>query len=406
MPSPWQSKFQPWPLEAELSQRVNEWQNSPSMRGHVVGSSPTTDNRFIKWLYESGFSGVTVNEGARERRRHLSIERSGIADYSAAAHANGTADSFAGQLVIPWVYQLAMFPGSEPGAGQDRGDCVSHAASGAERLAMCCDIASGIPDEKTGMVEGVPEVDPQGIADGITSSEWKYWWRGYNGDGWSCDVAAEVSMRHGIALRNNYSDLGIDLREYSGSLAGKYGSKSPPSAMDTFFNAHPIHAVADASSLAECRDALGNGHSIQSCGGEGFSSTRDQFGYSRRSGSWSHGYKNPGVDDRPEIKAKYGEPLLLNFNNWGTWNSGGRDIFDSAKLVPGLRAAIKKAVPWQAKTLEQLDIVNASTGSIQIPPGAWWCKWSEAKNRQFLVYSGALGWKRKNLPNWGGSLAG
>lgn len=416
MPSQPREKFQPWPTQEQVGQLANSFSSfssgrfgssaKPALVGHDAMSP-----EFVRWLYEQGFAGCELRgdiiEKAREERQRLAKERCGFTTFADVASHFKFADAGGGQLIIPFVWQIIAFgKESEPGAAQQRGDCVSHAASGAERLIVALDAVSGVPDAKTGIVEGVPDVDAVGIKNGVTSSEWKYWWRGYNGDGWSCDTAASVSMKRGIALRNTYPEIGVDFRVYSGSLAGRYGSQSPPAKMDELFRVHPIHAVVECNSAEEVRDALAIGCSMQSCGGQGYSSRRDQWGYSPRSGSWSHGYKNPMFDDRAIAKKTYGQPLLGNANNWGIWNGGGRDIIDSAQFVPALRAAAKRLAPWQTLTLEQLDLVNPATGNIMIPPGYWWCKWSEASSRQFLAYAGAAGWKRKSLPNWGGSLAG
>lgn len=416
MPSTPQPKFQPWPSASQIGTLANSFSSFASGRFGALASQPLVgpdalSPHFVRWLYEQGFAGCELNseaiDKAREERQRLAKERCGFVKFAdVASHFNFT-DAGGGQLIIPFVWQIVCFGAeSEPGAAQQRGDCVSHAASGAERLIVALDAVSGVPDAKTGIVEGVPEVDPVGIKNGVTSSEWKYWWRGYNGDGWSCDTAATVSMKRGIALRNNYANVGCDFRVYSGSLAGKYGSRQPPANMDEFFKLHPVHSVVECDSGDEVRDALASGYSVQSCGGQGYSSKRDKWGYSPRSGSWSHGYKNPMYDDRAIAKRTYGEPLLGNANNWGIWNGGGRDIIDSAQFVPALRQAVKRLAPWQTTTLEQLDLVNPSTGNIMIPPGYWWCKVSEARGRQFLAYTGAVGHRRKALPNFGGSLAG
>jgi hypothetical protein len=158
-----------------------------------------------------------------------------------------------------------------------------------------------------------------------------------------------------------------------------------------------VHSAARASSFEEIRDGLANGHGISTCGGEGFSETRDEWGYSRPSGSWSHAYKVGGADQRPEIIKLYGEPMVLQINNWGgSWNHGGRDVYDSAKLVPPEKRAL-----WIS-----LDLVNPKTGNIMIPKGAWWSKWSQVRRRSFFVKSGIHGWAKKKLPGWHFGLEG
>src|SRR5690606_21602174 len=121
-----------------------------------------------------------------------------------------------------------VFPGCWPASAQDRGDCVSHDTRNACLTTLACEIVAGKPDEVTGRVEGKPDVPPEGIRDGVLSTEYNYWWRGYNGDGWSCEAAADMLIKHGILLRKPYPELGLDMTSYSGALAGKYGRTSPP----------------------------------------------------------------------------------------------------------------------------------------------------------------------------------
>lgn len=371
--------------------------------GVLAGSMKKSSSRLIK-MYEDGFSGIRVDLDAKERLNEINRRKTGFWKYADIAHANNIADTFAGQLVIPYIWQMVFWPGCLPGAAQERGDCVSHAASGAQRLTIAGDIASMLPDIASGRAEGVPFVSPVGIKNGVTSSEYQYWWRGYNGDGWDCPTAGEVSLERGCLLRNNYPGI-IDVSDYSGSLAGKYGAKQPPAEIENIGKPHQLHATADASDFEEIRDALGNLHGVQTCGGQGFSSRRDQYGFSPRSGGWSHGFKVIGTDDRPDTVSLKGEPWILCDNNWGIWNSGPRDIRDSAKLVPALQALVNRVCGVNVN-LVALDIVNGTTGNIMIPEGSWWTTWSSMKNRDYTVYAGIKGWAKKLATDWGPSLIG
>jgi hypothetical protein len=129
-----------------------------------------------------------------------------------------------------------------------------------------------------------------------------------------------------------------------------------------------------------------NGYGVFDCGSEGWSSTLDEFGVSKRTTSWSHAMKVAAVDDRTVIKQKYGEPLVLSNNNWGNCYRGGRDIFGTESLVASLSQALRKY--W-----EQIGIVNPSTGRLMIPLGACWIRWSEFRRRYMVALSGAEGWK-------------
>lgn len=339
-------------------------------------------------MYDRGFAGAWHDPEAKEERRALAAA-TGFVAVEDAASAMGWQGASAGQLVVPFVYVVEAYPGCYPGPAQQRGDCVSHSCSGACLLTIVGDVVGGAPDPESGKLEECPAVTDEGVRNNVTSSEWPYWWRGYNGDGWSCDSAALVAQKHGIMLRASYPELGIDLSRYSGSLAGKYGAHSPPDNMDAVGKVHHIQTTADVNSPEGLRDALGNLHGISTCGGEGWSSQRDEYGFSRRQGGWSHGFKFIGFDDRDVIKSIFREPLVLCCNNWGAWNSGPRDIYQSAALVP----AAKKD-EWIAK-----GIVNSTTGNILIPEGAWWAKWSDVQRRQIIAYGGVSGWERKKVPH-------
>lgn len=320
----------------------------------------------IHQMYSDGFAGAWHDPVAIADFENLIVGSGGNLDGESVAQANGLSGSGEGRLVIPFVYVLQLLPGCWPGAAQQRGDCVSHDTKNAALVTMCCDIASGKPDEQTGQVEGLPEFDPVGITQGALSSEAIYWYRGYSGDGWSCEAAATVAItRSALWPRKAYPELGIDLTRYSGSLAGKYGRTAPPEAITATGKRNLIRQSTRVRTFADVRDYLANGYGISTCGGEGWSSTRDENGVSRRKGSWSHAMAMIGADDRDIIKQKYGEPLVLILNSWGKWNTGGRRILGT---------------------------------TIDIPEGAFWTTWSSVRNRSMLAFSGANGWPTKELP--------
>lgn len=341
-------------------------------------------------LYRGGFAGAKPSPEAWEEFRAAMLQPDG----ERVAHATGMADSGAGKLVVPFVFVLETFPGCWPGAqGQARGDCVSWGSRNATLLTLCCDIVSGLPDEKSGKPEEKPDVPAEGVADGVLSTEAYYWWRGYDGDGWHCPAVARVATAtSGAFLRKPYPELGLDLTRYSGRTAGKWGARQPPAEVQRVGGERLVHQATHASSLEVRRDLLYNGYGILDCGGEGYSDRRDEGGVSKRSGSWAHSMCEIGVDDRDVIKQKYGEPLVLILNSWAKWNSGPRDIHQSAALVPA-----DKKQKWV-----ECGLVNPSTGNLMIPEGSFWTPWSHCKGREAIAYSGVNGWPRKNLPdlNW------
>lgn len=340
----------------------------------------------IQALYEQGFAGCKYSSEAHDQFRASQQWPDG----EQACYDFGLAGSGAGKLVIPFVFVLEQFPNCWPGKqGQGRGDCVSWGSRNATLLTLACDVVNGLPDEKTSIIEGIPEVPPEGIADGVLSTEAYYWHRGYDGDGWHCPSVARVATTtSGAFLRKPYPDLGLDLTSYNSRTAGKWGRTKPPQTVQKVGAEHLVHQATEARDFETRRDLLYNGYGLLDCGGEGYSNSRDENGVSKRSGSWAHSMCEIGADDRPEIHQKYGGPLMLILNSWAKWNKGPRDIFDSAKLVP----------PAKLETWKRLGIVNPATGNIMIPEGAFWVRWNECKSRENFAYSGVNGWPAKNLP--------
>ena len=292
--------------------------------------------------------------------------------YSASGDANvrtyGLFGSGAGKLTSHWTIVERLFPGCWPASRQTRGDCVSHSQRNACLYTIACEIAAGKPDEVTGHVEEKPQQPDEGVRDGVFASEGYYWYRGHGGDGWQCERAARVAVeKSGAWPRKPYPELGFDLTKYSGGTAGKWGMVPPPENITREGQKHLFRTAARCESFETVRDMLANGYGITSCGGEGFSSTRDENGVSRRSGSWAHAMAYIGCDDREEVKSKYDGPLVLVLNSWGKWNGGPRRVMGT---------------------------------NLDIPEGSFWARWSEVSRRSAIAMSGFNGWPAQKFPNW------
>lgn len=336
-------------------------------------------------MYERGFCGSVYSPEDRAQLLAEIVAAGGGMYAADIAHENGFAGSAAGRLVVPFLAVAALFPNAYPGPAQVRGDCVSHGASGAALITVANEIWNGRPDEVTGELEGVPDLTEAGRKNGVLSSEWFWWYRGYSGDGWNVPAAASVVLAQGMMLRKQYPEIGLDLTEYTGALTRRYGRSKPPAEMQAIGKQHAMRYAAECEGAEDLRDMLAQGFGVQDSGNEGFSRTRDENGVARRSGRWAHSMKVGGFDDRPETHSRYGGPLVLIINNWGVWNGGPRDIADSARHVPeSLRDR------WA-----QIDIVNPATGNLMIPPGAFWARWEDVNRRYFVAYSGAAGWKAR-----------
>lgn len=290
-----------------------------------------------------------------------------------AAHEFGIAESGKGKLSLSFMPTMELFKEKGtplPGPAQRRGDCVSHAAKNAALLTMCCEIVSGEPDEVTKRMEGLPEISSEGVNQGVLSSEANYWWRDHNGDGWHCGHSCQVLVHEsGVWVRKDYPDFGFDLTQYDSRLAGKWGRPNPPQRIKDFGLQHAIRTSTRLREMEAVRDFIANGYGISHCGGEGFSSKRDKYGVSKRSGSWAHAMALGGADDRDLIKQVYGETLFLVVNSWGSsWISGPRQIMGT---------------------------------NLLIPHGCFWARWSDIRRRSFFGLSGFNGFPPQKLPDYG-----
>lgn len=349
-------------MAREIPKGMQFWKQGPE-------ALPPAD---VVRMYEAGFAGVWRDENAIADL--LSAQE--IPELEDAAQHYGWADHAKGELVCPFLNVERIFPGCWPGRAQERGDCVSHGQRNANLLALVGDIVSGVADEADGELEGPPEnVAEAGKRDGIFSTEVIYWHRRHGGDGWSCGESAKVSQTEAaLVVRRNYPDIGVDLSQYSGRNAGLYGSRTPPENIGKVIGQNLVRSVARINSFEGLRDALAQGCGVQTCGSEGFSSQRDENGFSQRQGSWSHSYADVAVDERPEIIKRYGEPLVGSINSWANWNGGGTQILGTSWHILG---------------------------------GMWWCKYSAVKNRDRYAISGVNGFKQKKIdwygtsPKWG-----
>jgi hypothetical protein len=319
--------------------------------------------------YQTGFVGAYSNPEAAESLRDQITASGGIPDGAMACSAYKLEETGAGKLSLPFLEILKLYPDCLPGGAQGRGDCVSWSTRNACLGTMCCEITSGVPDPNSNKLEGAPEVSDTARLNGVLSTEAFYNWRRHGGDGWSCAEAAQVALNDsGLWLRKKYDEIDVDFTQYSSRNAGIYGGKTPPESWREIGKNHLVQTVTEVEEYEVLRDLLANGYCVSSCGGEGFSSTRDLNGVSNRQGGWAHALAYLAVDDREEIKKLYNGPLVMVQNSWGQWNDGSRRIFGT---------------------------------SVDIPVGSFWARWADIKNRYMIAVSGVNGWPPKKLKNYG-----
>jgi hypothetical protein len=302
------------------------------------------------------------------------IRRGGEPVGAAVAHQWEFAGLGAGKLSLLFPAVDEIFPGAFPGPAQLFGDCVGCAASDACLSTIAQEIASGEPDPLTGIVEGPPEVPPLGLKDGVIARESIFGWRGWtdergrgqSGDGWNCPSAAIAVTRFGFLLRKPYPEFKLDLTEYTEDTIRIGGGRRPHWEAES--KKHVIRTATNLKGREEVRDFIAAGYAVQNCSSMGFSSTRDENGFSRQVGRWAHSQSFQGYDDRPEIHKLYGQGLVLWKNQWGRWNSGPRTILGT---------------------------------NIQIPEGCFWALASTIDRCQCIAYSSAAGWPRRKRTTFG-----
>jgi hypothetical protein len=313
--------------------------------------------------YATGFIGAWHDPEGREKLQDTVEKSGGMWEAQAVAGAYGLMEQGAGKLcLISEEIFKAFGKDALPGAAQLVGDCVSHSTKNAILGSLSTAINHG--------VSGMPITTPEGIKQGVLSTEAIYAFRGYNGDGWSCEEALEVAIgKVGAVSRRNHPEANWDLTKYSKENAHKYGSRTPPPDVVKALGDHKVTTVTRCKSYEEARDMMASGFALTSCGGEGFASTRNEDGLSHRSGHWSHALAYLGVDDREETKKKYGCGLILVQNSWGkSWISG-------PTLIRGTQ--------------------------VHIPEGSFWAKWTDLSSRFMSAVNNVTEWKPRNLKDWG-----
>lgn len=336
-------KLKPWPDDA-------------------VACSPTE----IQHLYEYGHQGA-YHDDAAEGELHDYMRAHGMnPSGESVAHQHGFADAGKGKLTIlfPAVTQLYGYEALTNPA-QETGDCVSMGMRDSSLHMVCIDALSQTPDATTGKLEEAPKVSEKARHNGVFANEPFYLARGHSGQGMSCDQALHWAMKEGgVVIRQKYPEA--DLESYNVSFE-KPGSRGVPDWLDKIGREHAIRDSTEIEGHEASRDFLDRGNPLFICSGLGFSSRRDENGFSKRSGSWSHSWHVVGYDDRPWAYETYGHPLALFGHRWGQWNEGPRRIHGT---------------------------------DIDIPHGYCWFDARLLKQCEIYAINSVTGWARKPLPNW------
>lgn len=200
-------------------------------------------------------------------------------------------------------------------------NCTSHGTRNA------VDIARAYEIDKLGEQESF-------VARGATEAIYGY--RGHAGQGMSVDRAMKyINSVGGIALRKNYTDLGIDFSRYDPKEATQWGrSGGTPDRLNQAIKPYQVQNIALVNSAEEARDAISNGFAIVSGSLHEFPSKRDQYGIAKRNGrAWAHCIAWGAVatlSDLTDGKVDSQEPYFLYINSWGpNWIAGPKGKYSS-----------------------------------------------------------------------------
>jgi hypothetical protein len=217
-----------------------------------------------------------------------------------------------------------------------------------------------------------PTVSDTARTNGVFATESWYWFRAHSGEGWNCGDAARIALtRSGMTVRKNYPEIGIDLEEYSGATAGKWGASAPPEKVVSVTSQHLLSTATVCKTWEEVRDMLANGFALATCGGEAFERTRDEYGFCHRSNSvWRHAMSFIAADDREEVKRRYRcrvGGLVLVQNSWGNYCGDACPIYGS---------------------------------KFKIPAGSFWARWDDVRERYMVAIGGGRGFTANAVPRW------
>lgn len=341
--------------------------NLPFKKWPKDDKSIAGNSRGLRKLYEQGFAGCEWRPRKIAAANELfddDIRRYGGWPIGEdAARIFGVEDYGRNRISLNFLDVEKFYRDPFPGPPQIYGDCVSRSQANSDLITVCCECARGDqPDEVSGLIEGPPEISEIGQQQGCFASEYTYAFRGYSSHGWQCSLGASTSTKYGVLVRQEYP--GWDLTRYTKKTVTKYGKRSPDEKYVEIGKQHLIRTSTRITGMEQVRDFCAGGFGISSCGGESFSSVRNEDGACRRTRKgWNHAMSVSSFDERPLTVQKYGEPLVLFQNSWG------RNSVSGPRKIGGLE--------------------------IEIPHGSFWARWSDVRKRSYYAMSSAMGWKPK-----------
>lgn len=151
--------------------------------------------------------------------------------------------------------------------------------------------------------------------------------RGSWSDGSYGGAAAKWITKWGVLKRVNYSvTTGVsdhNLSTYNKDKAKQWGywgsgGKYDKGRLDKVAKDYPAKEAVLVTSFKDAANCILSGYPIAVCSGQGFTKTRDEDGFCKPRGNWSHCMAFVG--------ARFDRPGLLCMNSWGYSNKGPHGI--------------------------------------------------------------------------------
>jgi len=248
-------------------------------------------------IYRAGFPGWNFDQ--REWDNFLAEDAN---RFQATDHLRGSGKGKAAYL---WQSREKYDPGASGEEAQTTGDCVSHGDRNARDITRSVEIHIGNEPESN-------------FKRGAT--EPTYGARGHGGQGMSPAVASRFVRDYGWLVRQNYSDLGVDLSRYNARIGINWGRSGVPEAVKEKCKEHNVGSYTIPHSVEDARDLMANGFAGHSGQSWGCSAESNRDGIAITSARWNHDMCVAGMDDTGKIyPAKYGTVFLI-WNSWGKWN--------------------------------------------------------------------------------------
>lgn len=230
-------------------------------------------------------------------------------------------DTGADKDVFLWDAEQLITNAVRPPHKQTIGDCVSHGFSGAiDDLRFVRMAWSGLTED---FIETASEAIYGGARVEIGHRQCG------QGDGACGAWAVEWITKFGVLQRKKYDH--IDLTTYSGNLAKNWGWNGLPPELELLAKEYPVKSTSLIQTYEELRDAIATTKCpVVVSSNQGFTLTRDKYGFCAPQGSWGHCTYFRGVSDNPR------RPGAVYQQSWGEgMPSGSRDVetYNGSKIT-------------------------------------------------------------------------